>query len=186
MHGCLSFYSGVSAFIITTAQIRASVKPALGGESYAGARGRMGFIMKIQSRDFGAVEIDASDIVTFVQPIFGFENYTRFVFLHDQDNSHIAWLQSLEDENLCFIVVDPEVVVDTYHPELPAETAALLGGEDCMLWLIMVVAQKFSESTVNLKSPIVLNPASRQAAQVLLEQNLPIRYSLASRGKGND
>ena len=36
--------------------------------------------MKLSTRDFGVVEVEESEIVTFTGPIFGFESYRRFVF----------------------------------------------------------------------------------------------------------
>ena len=49
--------------------------------------------MKLSTRDFGVVEVEESEIVTFTGPIFGFESYRRFVFLYQEDVSeHFIWL----------------------------------------------------------------------------------------------
>ena len=37
--------------------------------------------MKIKTRDYGEIDINEDDILTFVEPIFGFEEYKKFVFL---------------------------------------------------------------------------------------------------------
>lgn len=141
--------------------------------------------MKIQSRDFGPVEIDEREIITFKSPIYGFEEYTRFAFLYDaQVSEHFVWLQSLEEPGLCFILVDPALVCDQYAPQLPAEIDALLGPEDCMCWLLVVIAEPFEDSTVNLRSPIVVNPIRKLAAQVILDGSLPIRRPLLCKKEG--
>ena len=50
--------------------------------------------MKLQTRDLGEIEISEQDIVTFTGPIFGFEQYRRFVFLYEEEISeHFIWLQ---------------------------------------------------------------------------------------------
>lgn len=135
--------------------------------------------MLIQTRDFGEVTISPEDIIEFVQPLYGFENLHRFVFLYEQSISdHFIWMQSVEERNICFILVDPAVVVGDYSPSLPDVVCEKLGDEDYMCWLIVVVAEQFEKSTVNLKSPIVVNPEKRLAIQVILEEDFPIRHPL--------
>ena len=47
-----------------------------------------------------------------------------------------------------------------------------------LCWLMATLREPFQKSTVNLRSPIVVNPELRQAAQFVLEGNLPIRHPL--------
>ena len=116
--------------------------------------------MKLSTRDFGIVEVDESEIVTFTGPIFGFESYRKFVFLYQEDISeHFIWLQSVENPDLCFILVQPSLVMEPYEPRFPAEMQELLGNGDYMCWLLVSIRDPFDQSTVNLKSPIVVNPA---------------------------
>ena len=139
--------------------------------------------MKLLTRDLGELEIDEKDIVTFNGPIFGFEKYRRFVFLYQEDLSeHFIWLQSVEEPQLCFILVQPDLITDHYTPELPPEAKTLLGDGDYMCWLIVSLREPFTDSTVNLRSPIVVNPELRQAAQFVLEGALPIRHPLVREG----
>lgn len=139
--------------------------------------------MKLLTRDLGELEIDEKDIVTFAGPIFGFEKYRRFVFLYQEDLSeHFIWLQSVEEPQLCFILVQPDLITDHYTPELPPEAKTLLGDGDYMCWLIVSLREPFTDSTVNLRSPIVVNPELRQAAQFVLDGALPIRHPLVREG----
>ena len=139
--------------------------------------------MKLLTRDLGELEIDEKDIVTFTGPIFGFEKYRRFVFLYEKDLSeHFIWLQSVEEPELCFILVQPDLITDDYRPDLPPEAKSLLGEGDYMCWLIVSLREPFQDSTVNLRSPIVVNPEERKAAQFVLEGNLPIRHPLVREG----
>lgn len=142
--------------------------------------------MKLETRDFGEVEVDAEDIISFEQPIFAFEEYKEYVMLYDQGNSQIVWLQSTQEKDLCFILVDPAVVIEGYAPSLPRDLSRKIGDGPTMMWLIMVVAADFRDSTVNLKSPVVINPQSKRAAQIISEDSLPIRYPFAKGGKERD
>ena len=48
--------------------------------------------MKIETRDFGTIEIGEEKIYHFTQPLFGFEQYTDFVVLHDEEiGGSIVW-----------------------------------------------------------------------------------------------
>lgn len=133
------------------------------------------------------MEISESEIVTFCQPIFGFESSSRYIFLHDDEISEqFVWLQSVEEEDVRFILVDPATVSEHYRPRLSPEVMQMLGEEEYMCWLVTVIPEDFRDSTVNLKSPIVVNPARMLAAQVILEEDLPIRFPLFHTGKEND
>ena len=139
--------------------------------------------MKLFTRDLGEIEIDEKDIVTFTGPIFGFEKYRRFVFLYQEEIvENFIWLQSVEEPELCFILVQPDLITDHYQPQLPKEAKTLLGDGDWMCWLIVSLREPFQDSTVNLRSPIVVNPELRQAAQFVLEGSLPIRHPLLREG----
>lgn len=140
--------------------------------------------MKIKTRDFGDIEICDSEIVTFLQPVFGFEGSSRYVFLHDDEISdQFVWLQSVDEEAVRFIMVDPATVSDSYRPKLSPETMRMLGEEEYMCWLIAVIPADFKKATVNLKSPVVVNPSRMVAAQVILEEDFPIRFPLFHAGK---
>lgn len=135
--------------------------------------------MKLKTRDLGEVEIDEREIVTFTGPIFGFEKYRRFAFLYDKDLSeHFIWLQSVEEPGLCFILVQPDLITDHYEPNLPPEAKDILGDGEYMCWLMASIREPLQKSTVNLRSPIVVNAAQHQAGQFVLESNLPIRHPL--------
>jgi len=135
--------------------------------------------MKIITRDFGEIEINEEDIITFSQPVIGFDDYKKFVFLHDEDTSRqIAWIQSVEEAGLCFIVVDPTTTISDYKFELPEHTKRVLGDGEYDVWLVMVVSDDIKKSTVNLKSPILVNPEKSSAMQLVLEEDFPIRYPL--------
>lgn len=138
--------------------------------------------MEIRTRDFGTIQINEEDIITFKSPIYGFEAYHKFVFLYMEDISeHFVWLQSVEEPELCFLLANPELVMDHYAPEIPKDIQELLGPEDYMCWLVMVVKDTLEDSTVNLRSPIVVNPVRKCAAQIILDAKLSVHQPLMKR-----
>lgn len=140
--------------------------------------------MKIKTRDFGEVELSEDDVYHFTQPLFGFEDYTDFAVLHDREiGDDIVWLQSVQNPGLCFIMMDPSKLLPDYRPVLPVCSYELLGEGDCFYWAVAVIPQNIKESTVNLKSPVFLNPNGHRAAQIMLEGDYPVRYPLSKGGR---
>lgn len=144
--------------------------------------------MKINTRDFGEIEIAEHDIITFVQPLYGFEEYSKFVILQDDEVANIAWLQSAENSELCFILADASIAVETesykkYIPE--SELKKIEADTDFECWLVMVVKENLKKSTVNLKSPVIINPASEKAMQIILDEDFPVRHFAFAEGKEN-
>lgn len=136
--------------------------------------------MTITTRDFGTMELDESELLHFRAPIFGFEGLEKYVLLSDDEaGAGLMWLQSVDDSQTCFILLAPEEIGMEYAPRLAADTKELLQLDDApALRLIAVVPEDFKQTTVNLKSPIVINTAKKLAAQVILEDDYPIRMPL--------
>ncbi|MBR1752407.1 MAG: flagellar assembly protein FliW [Ruminococcus sp.] len=133
--------------------------------------------MQIETRDFGTAEINEKDIITFVKPILGFEDYTKFVMLMDQDINGFAWLQSTEEKELCFIIANP-AFIENYDPTIDKETIDALGGEVTEMWLMAAIKEDVVKTTVNLKSPILFNMNNFTAVQAVSEDDLPFRFAI--------
>lgn len=138
--------------------------------------------MTIETRDFGSVEIDEKEIVDFRAPIFGFDDLRKFVLLSDSEaGDGIFWLQSVEEKDVCFILLDPLEVGFDYHPKWPDDTTELLKLDEYPAVLVIaVVPDDFTNTTMNLKSPVIINKKTKWAAQVILEEDYPIRMRLFS------
>jgi flagellar assembly factor FliW len=138
--------------------------------------------MEVQTRDFGTVVLEELKTIKFVEPIFGFEEYDEFVLLSESEfGEGILWLQSLEEPDLCFIITDPRLTYPDYHPELTPgvkEKLSSKGIKDPVFWTIAVLREEFANSTINLKSPVLIDSETRYAAQVILEEDYPIRAPL--------
>lgn len=135
--------------------------------------------MIIKTRDFGEEEISEEVIIDFPNGVYAFEENHRFVLLSPcGENKYPMWLQSADDQNLCFIVFDPREFVPDYSVELDAETKKLLGENSSELdFLCMaVVPNEYINTTLNLKSPIVINSAEKKGVQVIAAENYPLKF----------
>ncbi len=64
--------------------------------------------MIVNTKRFGPIQIDEEQLITFIGPILGFNDLHNYVIIQSEGNQHpFEFLQSIEDENLTFIVTDP-------------------------------------------------------------------------------
>lgn len=143
--------------------------------------------MTIETRDFGRIEVSEDGILEFVQPILGFEEQKKFIILYDDEmGDAMAWLQSIDDKDTCFIIMDPGCLIANYNPKISDEVLKELSlkEDEVVFRCLLVVPADINDASINLKSPLVINPAKKCASQVVLEENLPIRARLADLGEG--
>ena len=140
--------------------------------------------MKAATRLFGEIEIDESKIITFEDGIIGFPDMKKFTLIFDEEKEgrpSMSWLQSMDEPEIAFPVMDPLFVCETYNPSVEEELLKNLGTikEDNLYVLVTVtVPQNIKELAVNLKAPIVINTDTRKASQIIVEDDLPVRYRI--------
>lgn len=135
--------------------------------------------MIIKTRDFGEEEISEEVIIDFPNGVYAFEENKRFVLLSPcGEDKYPMWLQSVDNPNLCFIVFDPREFVSDYSVELDKETKELLeaNGEELDLLCMAVVPDEYINTTLNLKSPIVINSKAKKGVQVIAAENYPLKF----------
>ena len=140
--------------------------------------------MKAATRLFGEIEIDESKIITFEDGIIGFPDMKKFTLIFDEEKEgrpSISWLQSMDEPEIAFPVMDPLFVCETYNPSVEDELLKNLGTikEDNLYVLVTVtVPQNIKELAVHLQAPIVINTDTRKASQIIVEDDLPVRYRI--------
>ena len=101
----------------------------------------------------------------------------------------ICWLQSIEQKSVCFIMLNPLEVRRDYAPVVMQDVLIMLQAvpeDDLDCWVLMVIGDTFRKSTVNLKSPIIINHKTNLAVQVILEQDYAIRQPIFDEEAGDD
>lgn len=113
------------------------------------------------------------EYIEFDEGIFGFENERRFLpIMLEEDSDAVLYLQSLDNEELSFVIMNPFMLKGDYDPILGEEDYKALGTsnpEDLSYYVFCVVGDSVEESKVNLKCPIVVNHVTRKARQVILD-----------------
>jgi flagellar assembly factor FliW len=127
--------------------------------------------MKVKTTRFGDVEVNESNVITVLGGIIGFEHYTKFVILDFMKDSELRWLQSLNDQEVSFVICDPWYFFKDYNFELSDADQAELGIEsldDVLAVAISTIPADISKTTLNLISPIVINLKKMIGKQVIL------------------
>jgi len=130
--------------------------------------------MVLETKNFGEVEIKEEDIIFFEYGIPGFESMTKFVILGKTDapDDPFLWLQSTENPNLAFVIMNPRDLVFDYEAEIDMFTANLLkikDENDALIYCIVTVPQDISKISINLKAPVIINAKDNRGCQVVLE-----------------
>ncbi|MBX3111117.1 MAG: flagellar assembly protein FliW [Fimbriimonadaceae bacterium] len=135
----------------------------------------------VQTTRFGLVPYAAADVVTFTHGLLGFPGLRDFVLVNHKDDSPFRWLQSVEDGDTAFLVVDPANYVADYAPEMPPHDAEAVGADaetPVLVYTIVTIPRgRPTDMTINLAGPIVINAATGKAVQVVVEGDAyPIRH----------
>lgn len=130
--------------------------------------------MEINAKYFGQVSYEANEAIHIINGLIGFESYTEYLPIpfHEENDSLIS-LQSLEDETLSFILMNPFGILSDYAPSLSENELEELdtdSSEELSYYVICVIRDSVAESTVNLRAPLVVNARNRQARQIILDQ----------------
>jgi flagellar assembly factor FliW len=141
--------------------------------------------MVIHTSRFGAVSITSEDVIHFPEGLLGFNELRRFVLLDDPTDEIFAWLQSCEDPNIAFPLLEPELFTADYKIQLTKHDLEILkmnSQEGVRSFCIITIPQDPTQMTANLKAPIAINVNGRLARQcVLQDNNLAIREPIFTR-----
>ena len=129
--------------------------------------------MKLSTKYFGEIDCQEEDILCFPKGLFAFEEETEFLLLpFSGSDGTLLCLQSRQTPQLAFVAMNPFSLDGSYTPVLQPEELQELGVSDSTelcYYVLCVVKNPVSSSTVNLQCPVVVNDRTRQCMQVILE-----------------
>ena len=128
--------------------------------------------MKWKTRQFGELEFEDENVVQFPDGIIGFESFARYVLVNDERTEPFRWLVSVESDDLSFPLLDPSLL-------LPAYTQGATDDGTKEVWVVAAINRVVEKSTVNLRSPIVIDRQTLKGFQIILDdENLPLQFPL--------
>ena len=130
--------------------------------------------MIANTKYFDTITYEEEDVLTIPNGLFGFENFTKFLAIpFDSSNDAVFSLQSLDDPDLSFILMNPFQLYEDYLPKPSTDDLKLFGDvdeSDLSYYVIAVLRDSIADSTLNLKAPLVVNVMKHVGKQVILPQ----------------
>ncbi len=128
--------------------------------------------MKLNSSRFGEIEIKEDLIIFFPEGIPGFQEFKRYAILKKEDNDMFAFLHSVENPNLMFIITNPYFITFDYEFKISDEDCNLLEIEknnihDLGVFSITKI-DKNKNVFINLKAPVCINFKKKIGKQIIL------------------
>ena len=115
-----------------------------------------------------------------VTPLPGLPGHLDYSLDGLDDDGILYAMRSLADPAVRLFVVRPEAFFEGYTPALDADTRAAIAlpdGDDPLLLVVVHPGAEGQPTTANLLAPVMVNPATGAAAQVVLD-GWPLRAPL--------
>lgn len=139
--------------------------------------------MKIETQLFGSLEVNEEQVYTLPEGLLGFPGLQKFGVFALPEYPPFLGMQSMEDPNVSFVIVDPRVFVADYKPLLTdsdLEKIKLSSLKEALIYALVVLNSKPENITANLLGPVILNPVKKIGGQFVLA-NETDNYSLKHR-----
>jgi flagellar assembly factor FliW len=119
-------------------------------------------------------------VLEVVGGVLGFPGATRFALVRLDDEVDGLFRMVCVDQELAFVVAAPLLFFPDYAPEVDDAVVEQLDlGDDALALVVLTLTEPLADSTANLLAPLVLNPRTRRAVQVVLsDASLPLRRPL--------
>ena len=131
--------------------------------------------MKIQTRQFGEVEIVPEKIITMPLGIPGFRDKKRYVVLQREETIPFFLFQCVDDPNLAFVVLDPVKVNPGYtitEADFDKTVQWEFEKEEISCFVIVTIPNGAPEKmTANFLAPLVINNDRKQGLQLILQNS---------------
>ena len=130
-------------------------------------------MLKLRTKYFGEIEYEPSESIQFPAGLFGFEEENDFLLLpFEGGENRMLCLQSTKTPSLAFTLLDPFYLCPQYTPVLQKSELQMFDVdtiEALCFYVLCAVKEPVSSSTVNLKCPVVINPTTGVARQIIME-----------------
>ena len=122
-------------------------------------------------------------VLELAEPLPGFPGHREYVLVPADAGGALFWLQSVAPDGPRFLAVSAASFFPDYTPVLPDAACDELEVADAaeagLYCLVTVPDGDVGAATANLRAPLVVNPSSHRARQVVLTDGVhPIRQPM--------
>ncbi len=127
--------------------------------------------MTVDTKAYGPVEIDERQCITFAHGLYGFEHLKKFALL-DARQHPFYWLQSLEEVNVAFVMLEPKILCNDYDADIAPSDLESLGlsspsDDNYLEFAIVTIPGGEGPMTVNLQGPVIINRKAGKGGQCI-------------------
>jgi flagellar assembly factor FliW len=126
--------------------------------------------VKLATKAYGVIDVDERQKIAFPQGLFGFEGFKEYVLL-DAEQQPFYWLQSMDMEQIAFVLVNPFLFRPDYEINIENDELAdidIRSPEKALIFVIVTIPPDGSPMTANLQGPLVINRDTRAGKQAVL------------------
>jgi flagellar assembly factor FliW len=128
----------------------------------------------VKTGRFGQLTVGDDEKIRIPNGLLGFPEYTEFCLVDPGDDTLILWLQSLQNPEIAFPLLEPKIFKPDYATRLSAAELRELKLENVnqsAVFSILTIPEDVTQMTANLKAPLVINLKEQLARQVVLQEN---------------
>ena len=126
--------------------------------------------MKVITKAYGPIEVEEKQKVTFPSGLLGFESLKDYVLLAAEQEP-FYWLQSLDEEQVAFVLINPFIFKKDYEMDIDNEELVPIGIIDpgkAVIFSIVTIPPDEGPMTANLQGPLILNQETQLGIQAVL------------------
>ena len=126
--------------------------------------------MKVKTKAYGVIDVDERQRVHFPSGLLGFETLKDYMVL-DAERQPFFWLQSLDVEQVAFVLINPFLFRPDYELDISDEELAAIGiagPEAALVFAIVTIPRDGGPMTANLQGPVIINRERRLGKQAIL------------------
>ena len=133
--------------------------------------------MKVDGTRFGSLTFKEEDLLHLEEGLMGFPMSKRYLLFPYAEKSAFFWLQSIDEPEIAFIVVNPFEFFSNLSftiSDEDAEGIGLASKEDVEIFSLVTVPDGQPEAMrTNLAGLVVVNARNRKGKQILVKEYSP-------------
>ncbi|MBF0183682.1 MAG: flagellar assembly protein FliW [Magnetococcales bacterium] len=127
--------------------------------------------MEVQGTRFGSLNFGEEDLICLEEGLMGFPASKRFLLFPYAEESAFYWLQSVDEPEVAFIVINPFEFFTNLDFTISDEDSARIAlerSEDVEVFSLVNVPDGQPEAVrTNLAAPVLVNVHNRRGKQIL-------------------
>lgn len=130
--------------------------------------------MKVKTNRFGELDVPRDKIIHMPLGILGFQNSYNYFILDHSEDSPFKWLQSADEPDLAFVIIDPYVFKPDYNIEVTSDDLVPIQTNTVDEIVVAVLVSIHGDPrmmTGNLLAPLLVNYKKMLGMQVVLNNS---------------